>query len=126
MQKGDLNSLRLAAEQGHALAQYYLGLHFLEGVGVEQSDAEAVKWLREAYLSGKPPAWSKAREALKFTEPTKEYRCPKCLSTNVEVGYAYMFKYECKDCGKWIIAPSSMDAEACEWDNPGYQRDVTG
>ena len=37
---------RLAAEQGHAYAQYNLGVMYDTGEGVPQDDAEAVRWYR--------------------------------------------------------------------------------
>ena len=36
------------AEQGHAEAQYNLGIMYSEGQGVPQKDAEALNWYREA------------------------------------------------------------------------------
>lgn len=41
-----------AAEQGDAIAQYNLGLHYVDGRGVAKSDAEAVKWYRKAADQG--------------------------------------------------------------------------
>ena len=41
-----------AAEQGHAKAQYYLGVSYANGEGVLQNDAEAVKWFRRAAEQG--------------------------------------------------------------------------
>lgn len=41
-----------AAEQGDALAQYNLGLHYVDGRGVAKDDAEAVKWYRKAAEQG--------------------------------------------------------------------------
>ena len=43
---------RLAAEQGHALAQAGLGVLYAEGRGVRQDDPEAVLWLRRAADQG--------------------------------------------------------------------------
>ena len=51
-QKGDyttaVNEWRPLAEQGDALAQYNLGLLYLDGHGVPQSAAEAANWFRRA------------------------------------------------------------------------------
>ena len=54
-----------AARQGHAEAQYSLGILFLSGSGVVQDDAEATRWIGRAaaqghadagaYLKGKKP-----------------------------------------------------------------------
>jgi len=41
-----------AARQGHAEAQYSLGILFLTGSGVQQSDAEARKWIERAATLG--------------------------------------------------------------------------
>ena len=47
---------RLAAEQGHAGAQYNLGLMYGTGRGVPQDDAEAVRWYRLAAEQGNATA----------------------------------------------------------------------
>ncbi len=46
-------SLRAAAEQGDADAQYELELMYLEGLGVKQDNAEAYAWIRTAAAQGK-------------------------------------------------------------------------
>ena len=43
---------RLAAEQGHADAQFNLGNMYARGDGVPENDAEAVKWYRLAAEQG--------------------------------------------------------------------------
>jgi TPR repeat protein len=43
---------QLAAEQGHADAQYSLGIMYHEGQGMSQNYAEAAKWLRLAAEQG--------------------------------------------------------------------------
>ena len=40
------------ADQGHAYAQYYLGLMYANGEGVVEDDAEAVRWYRLAADQG--------------------------------------------------------------------------
>jgi hypothetical protein len=54
--RGDLAEaakwFRLAAEQGHASAQYFLGTMYDGGLGVPQDDAEAAKWYRLAAEQG--------------------------------------------------------------------------
>ena len=42
----------LAAEQGNAEAQFYLGTCYYKGEGVEQNYSEAVKWFRKAADQG--------------------------------------------------------------------------
>jgi TPR repeat protein len=51
-----LNEWREMAEQGQAIAQYYLGIGYEYGRGVRQSDGEAVKWYRKASAQGLPAA----------------------------------------------------------------------
>ena len=45
-------STRKAAEQGHAGAQYNLGIMYVQGRGVAQNDATAVSWYRKAAEQG--------------------------------------------------------------------------
>ena len=47
---------RLAAEQGNATAQYFLGMKYDIGQGIPQSDTEALKWYRLAAERGYAPA----------------------------------------------------------------------
>ena len=47
-----LRLLRPLADQGNANAQYNLGNMYMDGEGVPQSDAEAVKWFRRAAEQG--------------------------------------------------------------------------
>ena len=42
----------MAAEQGHAQAQYRLGICYDEGSGVEEDEDEAVKWYWKAAEQG--------------------------------------------------------------------------
>ena len=49
---------RRAAEQGHATAQYNLGVMYANGRGVPQDDAEAVRWYRLAADQGEALAQS--------------------------------------------------------------------
>ena len=44
--------LRRAADQGHAQAQYTLGLMYLKGSGVAKDEQEAVVWIRRAADQG--------------------------------------------------------------------------
>ena len=43
---------RKAAEQGHAVAQDYLGFMYRYGLGVTRNDAEARKWYEKAAAQG--------------------------------------------------------------------------
>ena len=44
--------VRRAAEQGDALAQYFLGIAYVNGEGVPENDAEAARWFRRAAEQG--------------------------------------------------------------------------
>lgn len=46
--------LTLSAEHGNALAQYYLGSHYLHGVAVEKDMVKSMFWLRKAAEQGHP------------------------------------------------------------------------
>ena len=48
--------LRRRAEQGHAMAQYSLGVSYEIGEGVAQGSAETVKWCRLAAEQGNDDA----------------------------------------------------------------------
>ena len=48
----DLDTVRQAADQGDAEAQYNLGVIYNNGEGVPEDDAEAVKWYRLAAEQG--------------------------------------------------------------------------
>ncbi|MDR0247753.1 MAG: sel1 repeat family protein [Burkholderiales bacterium] len=54
--EGVISMNRKAAEQGHATAQYILGVVYLSGWGVAQNDAEAVNWFRKAAEQGNADA----------------------------------------------------------------------
>jgi len=43
---------RKAAEQGHARAQFNLGVMYDKGTGVPENDSEAIKWYRKAAEQG--------------------------------------------------------------------------
>jgi len=43
---------RKAAEQGHAAAQFNLGMMYAQGRGVPRDDAEALNWIRQAAEGG--------------------------------------------------------------------------
>ena len=48
----DIEQLRMAAEQGHAVAQYFLGTMYSNGEGMPQDYQEAVSWYRKAAEQG--------------------------------------------------------------------------
>ena len=43
---------RMAADQGHANAQYNLGIMYYQGQGVPQNTSEALRWLHKAQVQG--------------------------------------------------------------------------
>lgn len=51
-----------AAEKGYALAQFYLGLCYHNGEGVEKNLSEAVKWYRKAADQGHAEAQNALRK----------------------------------------------------------------
>ena len=55
----DLDTVRQAADQGDAEAQYNLGVIYNNGEGVPKDDAEAVKWFRLAAEQGHAEAQNK-------------------------------------------------------------------
>ncbi|MCG3201820.1 MAG: hypothetical protein NFCOHLIN_01690 [Gammaproteobacteria bacterium] len=59
-QRGDyataLEIWRKRAEEGDAVAQNYLGVHYQLGLGVQQDYAEAAKWYKQAAENGNPDA----------------------------------------------------------------------
>ena len=57
IERGDLNEWRPLAEQGHADAQYNLGVMYNNGQGVTQDYAEAMRWFRKAAEQG----WAEAQ-----------------------------------------------------------------
>ena len=52
----DLTETRRLAEQGDVTAQYNLGVHYSNGDGVQQDDAEAARWYRLAAEQGNTDA----------------------------------------------------------------------
>ena len=52
----------MAAEQGYPPAQYDLGNCYLNGLGVQKSQAEAVEWIRKAAVQGHEKAQDYMRE----------------------------------------------------------------
>jgi TPR repeat protein len=52
----------LAAQQGNADAQYYLGLLYEFGHGVPQNHAEAAKWYRMSVQQGNEDARTRLNE----------------------------------------------------------------
>jgi hypothetical protein len=108
---------RKAAEAGLPQAEYNLGVMFDDGTGVEQSSSEAERWFKKAAAQGD----ELARRSLQLrSEPTKLYRCPSCLSTDVEDGGVYeISSYRCRTCGNEDMV--SIVYPERDWRNPGYR-----
>ena len=69
---------RKAAEQGHVVAQYNLGVMYDFGEGVPEDDAEAYAWLNIAAAQGNMRA-KEAREAITSSYSTSYTGMISCL-----------------------------------------------
>lgn len=104
-QKGDfaraLSLWRPLAEQGHALAEYNLGLMYAEGRGVAEDQAEAKRWFAKAgaqgvveaqfnlaglYLAGAEPDYAAARTWLRRAADTGLDRAQHTLAKLYQYG----------------------------------------
>jgi hypothetical protein len=79
-------SLRVAAEQGDAEAQYNLGLMYLEGLGVKQDNVEAYAWIRTAAAQGKSGTLEIRQALLREMTTSQENRA-------IELAREYREKY---------------------------------
>jgi len=74
LEKGEyakaLELFREPANQGHAQAQYFLGMMYDKGYGVTEDDQTAIKWHRKAAEQGHIDAFKSLKEinASDFTE----------------------------------------------------------
>ena len=97
--KGDyaeaLRLFRLAAEQGEADAQSWLGLMYSLGHGVTQSNVEACRWYRLAAEQG---------------EPWAQYR----LGTMYKEGYG-VTQDDVEACRWYRLAAEQGEADAQSW-----------
>ncbi|KXS16575.1 HCP-like protein [Gonapodya prolifera JEL478] len=75
-------SYRVAAEMGHAEAQFCLGLCFWNGAGLVKDIREAVRWFEEAAKSGSKNAQTKLGDCYRFGEGR-----PKVLLQAAEMYY---------------------------------------
>ena len=67
----DPGELARVAEQGHAIAQYYLGYMFSTGDGLPRDDAEAIHWFRLAAERGHTSAQERLREYQDTNNPDR-------------------------------------------------------
>ena len=65
---------REAAEQGHAGAEYHLGLAYRDGCGVTKNDDEAKNWLQEAAEQGNREARNDFPQATEQASASEQYR----------------------------------------------------
>ncbi len=79
-------SLRAAAEQGDASAQYNLGVMYLEGLGVKQDSVEAYAWIRTAAAQGK-------RGTLEIRQALLREMTPSQADRAIELAREYREKY---------------------------------
>ena len=79
-------SLRAAAEQGNAEAQYNLGVMYLEGLGVTQDSVEAYAWIRTAAAQGK-------RGTLEIRQALLREMTPSQADRAIELAREYREKY---------------------------------
>ena len=106
----DLDTVRQAAEQGDAEAQYNLGVICNNGEGVPQDDAEAVRWFRLAAEQG----YAKAQVELGYRYrwglgvPSDDAEAGRWLRLAAEQGHA-------KAQIEMALSYSQDDAEAVRW-----------
>ncbi len=79
-------SLRAAAEQGDASAQYNLGVMYLEGQGVKQDNVEAYAWIRTAAAQGRSGTLEIRAALLREMTPSEADRA-------IELAREYREKY---------------------------------
>ncbi len=79
-------SLRAAAEQGDASAQYNLGVMYLEGQGVKQDNVEAYAWIRTAAAQGRSGTLEIRQALLREMTTSQEDRA-------IELAREYREKY---------------------------------
>ena len=65
--------LSRAAEQGHSVAEYNLGVCYGNGEGVSQDHVKAVKWFEKAADHGNEAAREALSQARRFLSPHREY-----------------------------------------------------
>jgi len=89
-QRGDyettLKEFKPLAKEGHAGAQYHLGLMYGKGQGVPQDAAEGYAWLNLAALQG-------LEEAQKFREDVKKFMPSSELERAQPLSQEYYKKY---------------------------------
>src|SRR6266700_3359375 len=96
-----VNWFRKAADQGHAVAQFSLGVVYKKGRGVEKNEREAVAWFRKAAEQGDTAAQS---------DLGAMYRDGRGVEKNAREAVAWFRK--AADQG---YAPRNAISERCTW-----------
>ena len=99
---------RLAAAQGHAVAQKMLGDMFRSGEGVVRDKAEAVKWYRLAAAQGSANAHAWLKKMNKFIAET--------TALGMDVDTEGLFSPDCPDPGdkrKCCLANCGLGFRLC-------------
>lgn len=86
-----LSEWREMAEQGQAIAQYYLGISYEYGRGVRRDDVEAVNWYKKASAQGLPFAQYKLGVMYDngWGVPANDTEAVKWYSKAAEQGHAF-------------------------------------
>ncbi len=83
---------RKAAEQGHILAQYYLGIAYADGTGTSLDEAEGLRWLRRAAVQGNEDAQFNLALGLIFGSDPDPAEAADLMTTLAERNYEPAFK----------------------------------
>lgn len=70
-----IDALRARAERGDADAQYDLGVTYVDGRGVSQDDAEAMRWYRLTAEQGQPPRRAASGAGTSAVEACRKTSC---------------------------------------------------
>ena len=92
---------RKAAEQGHAKAQFNLGVMYDNGQGVSQDDAEAAKWFRKAAEQGYADA--QFNLGWMYAPLSRSFFSPFCKHTR---GCNMMVLFAAFSCWPWLLRAS--------------------
>ena len=77
--------MKRAAEKGHSMAQYNLGMMFEKGVGMKENLAEAYRWYSVSYTNGYLRSGDNAEKLWERLSPTQRADAKKLISTGLGV-----------------------------------------
>ena len=77
----------MAADQGHATAQFNLGYMYENGIGVQEDSVQAARWYRLAEANGDPNAQS-ALSRIPVGIPVEPKRLINCTPHDVDMSFA--------------------------------------